>query len=71
MSNVVNDVTDAATNADAIAVEDAIDLIASVAAVAFLVVECFINDNYRKMEKLTQQRKRTSQASCNVHTGTS
>ena len=41
MSNVVNDVTDAATNADAIAVEDAIDLIASVAAVAFLVVEYF------------------------------
>ena len=70
-ANVVNDVSESATNADTIALEDAVDVTASVAAVAFLVVEYLFYDNFRKMEKLTQQRKRTSQPSCNVHTGTS
>ena len=57
MSNVVNNVTDAAKNADAIAVEDAIDLIASVAAVAFLVVEYIFHDNFPKMEKIDTATK--------------
>ena len=41
-AKVVNDVSDAATNGDSIAVEDTMDVTASVVAVAFLVVEFFL-----------------------------
>ena len=70
-TNVVNDANADATNADTISVDDAMEVTAAATAVAFLVAEYYFHDSFRKMENLTQQRKRTIRPSCHVHTGNS
>ena len=47
-TNVLNDTSDIATNSDSITLEDAMEVIAAAAAVAFLVVDYFFHDNVRK-----------------------